>query len=394
MLMVAVAVMIGLTPFKASAEESKLNFSGSLRGRFEGLWYQRDARNERAEDRIRLRYNLRINAEATLNEHAAVEIGLSSGADDSRSGNQTIGEPGDFGPNGIVIRRAFLIYTPYAGGALPNREGHWEFQFGRLPEPFTWKHGLDMMIWDNDYNLGGINTLIDMKVAESASVFGNAGYYVVEEVKGAKNPFLGAVQGGLKVSLSDGVKAGVRGSFFHFDYLDDAFIGRGVDGTDGSTSAGGNIADGLTGDPAGGSLQTIETQAFIEYAPWPVILFGGYSNNLSAEASDLYSVGKERAAYNAGIEAGDKKKFAMLGVAYCYIEANAFPSQFIDSDLFDGRTNRKGGLVYVARQLLKGAEFNIKVMQSDAIKTDLPVFEDSVKDSKRTRLQADITYKF
>ncbi|MBI4719809.1 MAG: putative porin, partial [Chitinivibrionia bacterium] len=385
------AVLAIMIPFNAAAEESKLNFSGSLRGRFEGLWYRRDARNVQAEDRIRLRYNLRINAEATLNEHAAVEIGFSSGADDSRSGNQTIGEPVDFGPNGIVIRRAFLIFMPYAGGKLPNRDGHWEFQFGLVPEPFTWKHGMDMMIWDNDYTLGGVNTLINAKVAENASLFGNAGYYVVEEVKSAKNPFLGAVQGGLEASLSDGVKAGVRGSFFHFDYLDDAFIGRGVDGTGGATSAGGNIADGLTGDPEGGNLQVVETQAFVEYAPWSVIIFGGYSSNLSAEASDMHLVDKENTAYNAGIEGGDKKKYAMLGIAYYYIEANAFPSQFIDSDLFDGRTNRKGGLVYAARQLLKGVDFNLKVMQSDAVKTDLPAFEESVKNSKRTRLQADIT---
>jgi hypothetical protein len=392
--MALAAIVLGMLPIRTSAEEGKLKFSGDLRGRFEGIWYQRDATDVQKEDRIRLRYRLRLNAEAALNDHAAVEIRVSSGADDSRSGNQTIGEPADFGVNAIVIRRAFLIYTPYAGGKLPNRDGHWEFQFGRFGEPFTWKHGEDMMIWDNDFNVGGVNTVIDAKISENATLFGNAGYYVIEEKSADKNPFLGAVQGALTVSINDGAKAGVRGSYFHFDYLDEAFIGRGVDGTDGSTSAGGNIADGLTGNPDGGTLNVVETQAFVDFTAVPVIIFGGFSNNLSAEESEMYSVGKENTAYNAGIEAGDKKEYAMVGIAYYYIEANAFPSQFIDSDLFDGHTNRKGGLVYGSRQLLKNADFNIKIMQSDAIKTDLPAFENSVKNSKRTRLQADVVYKF
>jgi hypothetical protein len=94
------------------------------------------------------------------------------------------------------------------------------------------------------------------------------------------------------------------------------------------------------------------------------------------------------------VEGGDKKKYINLGAAYFYIEANAFPSQFIDSDLFDGRTNRKGLCVYGSRQLLEGTDFNFKVFGSDAIETELPAFEESVEGSERVRVQIDLVYKF
>lgn len=394
-LIVLAATLIGWTPRTSPAEESKLTFSGDLRGRFESFWFQEDASGARKEDRRRLRYRLRLDAKAHINEHAAVALRFSSNSDDSRSGNQTLGSPADFSPNDIVIRRAYLIYTPYANGKLANRDGHWAINFGRMPEPFTWKHGKDFMIWDNDYNLGGLNTVFDMAVADGATIFGTAGYYTVYENKNVRDPYFAGVQGGFTVDLVEKVKAGIRASYFSFDYLDNAFIMRGVDGTDGATDAGGNIVDGLTGDAAGGKLQVVETQGFISLKEWPVTLFGGFSSNLSAEKSMLYAhVDEEKIAYNVGIEGGNKKRYVTLGVAYYFIEANAFPSQYIDSDLFDGRTNRKGGIVYASRQLLEGAEFDIKVMFSDAIETGLPAFEHSVQNSKRTRLQADVIYTF
>lgn len=387
------AVLISSTPRESAAEESKLKFSGDLRGRFESFWYEEDASGARNDDRRRLRYRLRLNAKAVINEHAAVALRFSSNNSDSRSGNQTLGSPADFSPDALAIRQAYLIFTPYANGTLPGRDGSWTINFGRIPEPFTWKHGLDFMIWDNDFNLGGVNTIFDMAVADGASIFGNAGYYTVYENRKVKDPYFAALQGGFQTKIAEDVKAGIRGSYFTFDYLDNAFIMRGVDGTDGATDAGGNIEDGLTGDAEGGQLQVVESQGFISFKEFT--LFGGFSSNLSAEKSVLYSgIDEEKIAYNVGIEGGNKKKYIHLGVAYVFIEANAFPSQYIDSDLFDGHTNRKGGVVYASRQLLKGADFKLKMMRSDAIETDLPVFEHSVVNSKRTRLQADIVYKF
>ena len=389
------AILISWLPAETAAEEGMLKFSGDLRGRYDGIWYSDDTTGPAARNRYRLRYRLRVNAKATINEHAKVALRFGSNGSDSRSGNQTLGSGVDFGPNEIGIRRAYLIILPFNNGKLPSHEGHWAIQFGRVPIPFVWKNGKDFMIWDNDFNPSGVSTTLDVALSEEVTFFTNLGYFVMDENKAARDPFVSGVQGGLVAKLTDKVKVGVRGSYYYFDYLDAAFIERGVDGTGGATSAGGNIVDGLTGDASGGDLRVVATHGFVKINGLPVLAFGGYSTNLSAEPSQMFTnVTEENIAYNAGIEGGDKKKAVKLGVAYYFIEANAFPAQFIDSDLFDGRTNRKGFVVYGSRRLMEGTEFNIKLFSSDAIETELPAFEDSVEKSKRTRVQIDLVYKF
>ncbi len=395
LLVLLTVVLIGWVPLGSAAGENKLQFSGDLRGRYDGIWYSDDATGPASENRGRLRYRLRVNAKATLNDHAKVALRFGSNGSDSRSGNQTLGSGVDFGPNEFGIRQAYLTILPFSEGELPNHEGHWSIHFGRVPIPFVWKNGKDMMIWDNDFNPAGVSTNYDVSVTESVTFFANLGYFVMAENKAARDPFVSGAQGGLKAKLSDEVHVGVRGSYYYFDHLDAAFISRGVDGTDGATSAGGNIVDGLTGHLSGGELRVVATHGFVKLNRLPVLAYGGYSTNLSAEPSQIIAdLAKENIAYNAGIEGGDKKKTVKLGIAYYFIEANAFPSQFIDSDLFDGRTNRKGILVYGSRQVMKSVDFDIKLFSCEAIEKDVPAFEDSVEKSKRTRIQVDLVYKF
>ena len=192
----------------------------------------------------------------------------------------------------------------------------------------------------------------------------------------------------------DGVQAGIRGTVYVFDNLDSPFVKRGVDGTGARTSSGGNIPDGLTGSTAGGEMTVVGTQAYVKTKKWRLLAYGGYSKNLSAEPSQLFpGVGKESIGYNFGIEGGDKKRIVRIGGAYYYLEANAFPSQFIDSDLLDGYTNRKGPVVYLTRYLFKGVDFKFTGLVSDAIETSSD-FAESVKNSERVRLIFDLVYKF
>jgi hypothetical protein len=178
--------------------------------------------------------------------------------------------------------------------------------------------------------------------------------------------------------------------------LDTLFVQRGVNGKGGVTKSGGNIQDGLTGSVYGGKLEVVSTQAFVTFhaASVPFTVYGGYSTNLSAEASQLYpGIGKENAAYSAGLEGGSKKKVMKLGAAWYHLEANAFPSQFIDSDYLDGRTNRKGLFVYFQKTVLKKTDFNVQLFASDAVKSDNDGYDTSVAGSERVRLQVDLLYK-
>lgn len=388
------AMLVVLLPLKSRSEQ-KLQFSGDMRGRLENFRFSEDETGSKKERRARLRYRLRLNAGAAVNDHLAFDLRVGTGVGDSRSGNVTLGDMVDFGPDAFGIRRAYLTIFPFAGGGLGSREGSWALQFGRVPNPFLWKNGDDKMLWDGDINLSGLSTMFDIATGGAASIFANAGYFVLEEKSSDRDAYLASIQAG--VTAGSTVKFGVRGSYYRFDRLSQGFIDRGVDGTGGATSGGGNIADGLTGDPKGGQMNVGEGQAFVKLAQggnWPIVAFGGASQNASAKASGANpGVGKNSDAFNAGIHVGDKKKIAQFGASYYYTEANAFPSQFIDSDVLDGVTNRDGFLASFAKTVSKTADVGVTVFYSDAIQ-DGPEYATSVKDSERLRTQVDLAVKF
>jgi hypothetical protein len=383
-------------PMMGLAEEGKLKISGDIRGRYEGFRFSEDETGAKKANRSRLRYRFRLNLKVNINEHMKAAARITTGDSDNRSGNQTLGRPVDFSPSEFDLRRAYIVYYPFKKGVLPGeRKGAWEFQFGRTPNPFIWKYSVDKLLWDSDIALAGAGTLFDLMVTETLKLFANAGYYVVAESSSGKDPFMAPFQAGLAVTPSEKVSFGVRGTWYYFDKLNEAFIQRGVDGTGGVTSSKGNIVDGLTGDPEGGTLNVAEGGAFIALGgseKWPVNLFGSASFNTSATESDsIPEAGKEEKGFLAGADVGSKKKAIRVGVAYAYIEANAFPSQFIDSDYLDGVTNRQGLIVWLQRQLLKNTDAGVTLFHSDAINHDL---SSSVEDSERFRIQVDLVLKF
>ncbi len=386
-----------VTDSLAEDVDKGLKLGGSIRGRYEYINYLNDAEGEKKDDRGRFRYRLRLDGKAKVNPNSQFYFRLVSG-DDSRSGNVTLGDPKDMAPNALSIRYAALVITPWADGKLPGGNGKWSFDFGRVKNPYKWKgHGKDMMMWDGDISLAGTGTQFSHKLGGSGSFFLQTGYYVIDEnsKNDSKDPYMAPIQGGI-IFGGDKTTAGVRATYYYMGELDAAFIMRGVDGTDGVTKSGGNIQDGLTGNPDGGNLQVIEAQAFVAttLGSVPLVLSGGYANNNSAEASVMYDgVGKNSVAYNAGIELGSKKKALLGGIGFYHIEANAFPSQFIDSDLLDGYTNREGILFFLARTVMKNTDLGLQYFRSDAIdKSD--ALSESVENSKRNRLQIDMIYKF
>jgi len=394
-----VAVLIDRS--SASDDYGKFKFGGSMRGRYELFRFSEDETGSKKDTRGRIRYRFRFDGSIAVNPHASFFFRFVSG-DDSRSGNQTLGEPYDFGPNLFSVRSASMTLTPWADGKLPNGKGYWKFDFGRVKNSFVWKgNGRDMMLWDNDISLAGTGTQFGHQLGQNSSFFFNTGYYVIdEESSGGKDPYLTPLQLGLLFG-ADNTRAGIRGSFWYMNELNANFISRGatgenLDGSDGVTASGGNISDGLTGDPEGGKLEVLSTQAFLStrIASVRFTMFGGYSSNLTAEPSQRYpGIAKNNIAYNIGLEGGNKKSLMLLGAAWFHIEANAFPSQFIDSDFLDGHTNRKGLLIYFSKQVIKNTDFNIQLFGSDAIAVGTGL-EESVENSERVRLQVDLLYNF
>jgi hypothetical protein len=382
------------------AEERKpaLSFYGDFRARYENFVYDEDETGSERTNRHRGRYRARLGLNAEINDRATVVMRFASGDGDLRSTNQTLGSGVDFDKDDLTIDLAYAHLSPFAGGRL-GESGRLAFEVGKVPNPYVWSRGKDFMLWDHDITLEGVTTLSSFEIAEGLEAFLTGGYYLLDENSTSKDPHLWVLQTGFHATPAESVSLGARASWFRFSSLDSEFHARTVDGTGGATAGGGNIADGLSGSVGSEDVQVMETAAYLGLfggTSWPVLLYATYANNLTAKASSLVPSlqDEEDTAYGAGFEIGDKKKYVMLGLGWWHIEANAFPSQFIDSDLFDGITNREGFAVYGSRSILKNTDLNVTVFVSDEIESALPAFAESVPDADRVRLQADLVLSF
>lgn len=389
--------------YASSEEERKswlqrLHFYGDFRARGEAFFYEEDPNSSNElPNRYRARYRLRLGAEAEINDWSSVHVRLASSEDDIRSNNQSLGrDDPDFDLDSIFIDRAYAtLRAPSAW--LPIEGASAVMQFGKMGNPFLWKESPDMLLWDADIAPEGMAVLLDAPIDESLGLYFNTGYFIIDENSGGSDPHMIAAQFGGDLAASETVTLGARASYFGFRSVDMAFIERGVDGTDGSTNSAGNIVDGIAGD----DTDPINVGELSFYArcgcweDWPVTVFGHVAQNFSAVSSNLVPMaGKEDLAWSAGIDVGDKKKFVNLGLGYWYVEANAFPSQYIDSDILDGITNRQGFSFWLLRQLARNVDFKIEAFLSEDIDDGRPAFDDSLSGSNRLRLRSDLSFKF
>jgi hypothetical protein len=378
----------------------RLTIWGDFRGRYEGFFYERDPDGERMDNQQRGRYRLRVGLASQINDYARFVMQFATGGGDNRSANQTFGGNLDWGKDLIQVDLAYLELQPFPHDGQIPLDGTLFVDVGRMPNPFIWKNGRDIMLWDNDINLEGVDFRMTGKPGDVIDLFANTGFFIDDENSSSKDPSLYAVQLGANARAHDKVTLGGRVSFFQFMSLDEAFVERAADSTNGPsvTTGGGNILDGLTGSETGGRAGIVATAFYLRsncFEEWPVTLYGSFSDNLSAEASDLFpGAGKEPIAWAVGFEFGDKKRYLQLGTAYVHAEANAFPSMFVESDLFDGRTNREGWVVYGSREIFKNTELNLTAFVGDAIEKESPAFDDSVPGAERVRIQADVLVKF
>lgn len=388
---------------KATAQEKKeswfdrITLSGDTRIRYEGFYYNRDSTGNEHKDRNRWRYRLRLKGTVDVNDHAQAIFRLVSGNRDDRSTNQTLGSGADFDSDPIEIDWAYLRLTPFAHGEIPGVDGTLALEAGKMPNPFLWKEGKDILIWDGDISPEGIQIKSSLAVTNDLQLFSNAAWYVIEENSSSRDPQMLGLQGGGRLAITDTLSLGSRLSWYHFMDLDDTFFASATDSSLSSasvTDGGGNLGRSLSG--GNGIFDVIETSGYLNLdalEAWPVTVFWTYSNNLGADGS-VPGAGKDNESWMVGAQVGDKKQWVMLGALYAEIEANAFPSMFIDSDLFDGRTNRKGWAIYAARQIWKNTTFKLTTFISDDIHGSVPPYDFSAPNADRVRLQADVEVKF
>ncbi len=357
----------------------RIEWTGDFRARLENFWYDRDDLGVDRANRARGRYRLRIQGKATVNDHTDVVFRLASGTGDIRSTNKSFGSGNDFDPDDIFIDQAYAQFQ--APKSWLGEATGVSAMVGKTKNPFTWKNGKDYLLWDHDINPEGGAVMLTHGFSDAMKGYVTAGYYVLDENSRSEDPHLTAFQGGLDLTPSELVDFGVRGSFYSFASLNEAFVTR--------TAGAGAVTDD--------DYRVVEIAAYARYKgveSWPVLLFGHYARNLDAGTVSTFTGSDEDTAWGVGVEVGDKKEFVKLGFGYYEAEANYFPAQFTDSDLFDGFTNRKGFTVYGSRQILPGTDLNLTLFSSQELRSGLPVFARSVGNADRLRLQTDIVVKF
>lgn len=375
----------------------RMRWSGDFRIRHESLWFHDDEASRSArDDRYRLRYRLRIRGEVDLGEAAAVVLRVVSGDLEARSANQTLGSGVDFDTDDLRLDMAYARLRAPAEH-LPARSEA-VLEIGKVPNPFRWEVGQDMMLWDGDITLEGASLRLEAEPAAGTRAFARAGYYLVEENAEAKDPHLWAVQVGAHHDVHRDWRVGARASWYDWRSLDADFAARGATGSPSASQGGGNLVDGLTGRPGGRALGVAEAAAYLTWSGlerWPITVYGDWARNLDAERSRLFPAARaEDTAWGVGVEVGSRSEVVLLGAGYWDIEANAWPSMFVDSNLFDGLTNRRGLAFYAARRILTHAEVQVRAFVSDEIEDALPAFSASVPGAERVRLQADLSFQF
>ena len=359
---------------------SRLEWSADFRGRLENFWYQDDPFGVDTPDNNRGRYRLRIGARAKVNEVVTAGFRLGSGDNNGfRSENRSLGKSDNFDYDPIFIDQA------YAELAVPKRflaEGMTvKTIVGKQQNPFLWKNGKDIMIWDNDITPEGAGFQLTALPTDRVNVFVNAGYFISDQNDATSDPHVLGLQGGFGYSPFESVDTGMRASWYSWG-------SQGGDANFETTEASfGNLTPN--------DFSVLETSAYVRFKQiqgWPILLSAGIAQNISAE--NVAGAGKQDVGWNAGLEVGDKKRVALFGLGYYHEEANFAPAQFTDSDLFDGYTNRKGWMFYAQRQLLENTDVQVTFFKDDPIETSDAFAIPGASSSDRYRLMTDLVVAF
>jgi hypothetical protein len=178
-----------------------VEWSGDFRLRYEARYYDDDSFGNDRDNRYRFRYRARFGFRKKINDWLSVGMRLASGTDDQRSTNRTLGDDEDFDPDPIFIDRAFAIVQ------LPEVAGfESKVRAGKIENPFQWKHGKDLIVWDGDINPEGAVLVASRPISENTRVFANVGAFIVDENDTASDPKVFALQVGGEHSFTDGIE--------------------------------------------------------------------------------------------------------------------------------------------------------------------------------------------
>jgi hypothetical protein len=378
-----------------------LSFAGDLRYRNESFDVQYVDRN-RQRDRIRARFN----ANFRVNDTITGQLGLSTGGDDPRSGNQTLTDTN--------ARKAFGLDVAYVTWA-PNAS--WKLTAGK--QRYPWQR-TGSLFYDNDVNPEGMaigytkgnffaNAFYDW-LAERALSFSN-----VTASTNTDSIMFGA-QVGYRIPFSDATRLTVAATYFDFDGVQgyNPLFGASSFGNTTTTSASvcnRTLAAGTACLLSDYDIAEVFADLTTSVGGKPLRFFLDYAQNTAAEVNPVAGE-KLDTAYSAGISygaAGAAKGTWELGLLYQQIEKDALFGQLLDSDFGDGNTDTKGFVLRGGYSVARNWTLNATLFLND-LSNDVPqsvtVFNGAtptpldttiitgIFDRDYKRLQLDLNFRF
>jgi hypothetical protein len=381
-------------------ERSRLSFAGDVRYRNESFDVEY-VDHDRQRDRIRARLNANFRVNDTING----QIGFSTGADDPRSGNQTLTDQNSRKTFGLDV--AYVTWAPNAT---------WKATAGK--QRYPWQR-TPSLFFDNDVNPEGLSvnyakgnffagTYYDWLAERGLSFSGPTGTNTDSIMYGA--------QIGYRIPFSDSVKLTVAGTYFNFD---------GVQGYNPlfGASAFGNTTTTSTAvcsrTLAAGTACLLSDYDIIEgfadltatVGGKPLRVYLDYAQNTEAEVNPVAGEKLDTAmafgfSYGAASAVPGTWEF---GALYQKIEKDALFGQLLDSDFGDGNTDTDGivlrGGWTVARNWTLNATYFLNKLAND-VPQSITVFNEAtpapydtrvisgVNDRDYKRLQLDLNFRF
>lgn len=316
-----------------------LKFYGDLRLRYHYETFS----GSNAKDVSKGRFRLRVGVKKTWWEEQ-MEVGFriaTGSSDDPSSTNQSF--DGNMSEKQVWIDLAYGKWKPASLKGM-------EFVGGKMKTPFVHTN----MIWDSDVNPEGVWAVAKCQADGPIRPFLGMGWFLLEESGSGHNGTLHAYQGGVTVDVADGVEWVSAVSYYDFKNYEDTFARA-----QGNTSFG----DRLTAEEF--DVINLTNKLKWKRCGLPMSLYVDLAQNCSDEVDD-----DTDDAYAIGFKVGKNKKTGDIsgGYKYAYIEANASPGAFNDSDF--GHSNSKGHQVGVKYNIAKFLTVGANLFYTQAIRGD------------------------
>lgn len=338
-------------------------FSGDLRLRYEGQFYDWNKQN-----RNRARYRARFGFSKKLwDDQFEIGVRLASGeSNDPTSANQSFTD--NYSQKYIFLDRAYAKFTPNAIQGLT-------LTGGKMPNPWIQND----IFFDTDINPEGFFAHYKAPSMGTVELFGGAGAFILRHQSSAGDSTMIGGQIGANIVMGDNLKWTTGGYWQTYNNYDLT-----------------GVAPRGNANPLSraGSFGVVGVNNALKWRMWnvPVRAFFDWAHNCLEDDNEKHYSGANN-AYAAGVDVGSTKKKGDWAVKYrwAYVEANAMPGYFMDSDF--GFANRKGHVIGATYNLLDNVTMGASVYVTEPIFTPTST-AGNANEGLTTIIMVDVVWKF